>query len=388
MGPSEYTLSKLERKLRQDGIKETVLSTTDLVVRKEFGRPLFEYLIKTGYIENIPREQLKRVSNETLTLAEPSDNSDQPFVSTLSSGYILSETGLTLTNRWELIEESAAVPDYARQAMMAMLSRELFFGHLPSSVVIKSTYNQDVAELNMTASLIPRYANYYHWMIDTVPKIRYLQIFENETDQNVTALIPSNAPPFVHQTLQLLGWPQSKNVVAEDKMYKVNNLIVPSFPERRPTDLRWVRRNILSTFADEKQKERSSKYIYVSRSHDIERRVTNEDELIDMLTKYGFNKYNLEDRSVKENAKLFRDADIVIGPHGAGLTDILFSDECVLVEFFGKKVKHHYKNMAEKLDHKYVPMHCESKGADIVVNVDEVERLISNQINTKNAECT
>jgi capsular polysaccharide biosynthesis protein len=108
--------------------------------------------------------------------------------------------------------------------------------------------------------------------------------------------------------------------------------------------------------------------------------VLNEDAVMDVLSEYGFSKYHLEDRSVQANARLFNEADVVVGPHGAGLTDIIFAEDCTLVELFGEKVKQPYQALADTIGIDYRPMFCMADSADIVVDTDELESTISRQI--------
>ena len=56
------------------------------------------------------------------------------------------------------------------------------------------------------------------------------------------------------------------------------------------------------------------------------------DEIQPILTAYGFEDTILEGRSPAEQISLFRDAEAVVGVHGAGLTNILFSPpDCKIV---------------------------------------------------------
>jgi capsular polysaccharide biosynthesis protein len=199
-------------------------------------------------------------------------------------------------------------------------------------------------------------------------------------DRPVTALIPAEAPPFVEETLQLLSWPSSKIEHATAPIYDVQNLVVPSYPERTASDFEWIRKDVLHAASDQRTPSGSGNNVYVSRSNATERRVLNEDAVMDVLSEYGFSKYHLEDRSVQANARLFNEADIVVGPHGAGLTDIIFAEDCTLVELFGEKVKQPYQALADTLGIDYRPMFCMADSADIVVDTDELESTISRQI--------
>jgi capsular polysaccharide biosynthesis protein len=62
--------------------------------------------------------------------------------------------------------------------------------------------------------------------------------------------------------------------------------------------------------------------VYVDRRGTPARRLLNEDELISRLEKVGFTAIRLEELGFADQVSLFRGADIVVAPHGAGTTNI------------------------------------------------------------------
>jgi hypothetical protein len=66
----------------------------------------------------------------------------------------------------------------------------------------------------------------------------------------------------------------------------------------------------------------TAKRIYVSRGDADRRRITNEAALISALQGRGFISVQLAKLSVEEQIGLFRSAEVVVGPHGMGLTHI------------------------------------------------------------------
>ncbi|MFC4407607.1 glycosyltransferase family 61 protein [Haloarchaeobius iranensis] len=372
MVSSEFTVKKLKRKIKSDGVKQSFISAGDLITRKKLGRPVFDWLVRIGIIKTIPRGNLESKSDETLHI---SYQSEPYFVSVINCGVVLSETGLVLSDQSEIIEESAAEPTQAMQAMMAMLSRELFFGQFPLKALVRKTAPEAAGSLGTAAPLIPRYPNYYHWMVETVPKIRYLRRFEESTGESVTLVIPQDSPPFVGETLQALDWPESRIERATEPAYAVENLVVPSFPQRRAADFEWIRRRILGESATSPEADANN--VYISRAGAVERQVLNEDAVMEMLSDHGFERYRLEDRPLMRNARLFSEADIVVAPHGAGITDIVFSTDCTVIELFGDKVKQPYEILASVLDLDYRAVYCEAESADIRVDVDELEKVVA-----------
>lgn len=71
------------------------------------------------------------------------------------------------------------------------------------------------------------------------------------------------------------------------------------------------------------------KYSYISRSYkeNTTRKIKNEENIIPMLRKFGFSIYYLELLSFKDQIRLFASSEIIMGPHGAGLTWSLFMNQ-------------------------------------------------------------
>ena len=81
----------------------------------------------------------------------------------------------------------------------------------------------------------------------------------------------------------------------------------------------------------------------------------NEEELMNCLKPLGFQKYELEDLSLLQQAVLFNSAKIIVAPHGAGLGNILFCNDNVrIIELFPPGSFHkHYQTISQKLDFNY-----------------------------------
>ena len=65
--------------------------------------------------------------------------------------------------------------------------------------------------------------------------------------------------------------------------------------------------------------------LYISRAGANKRKVVNEQELIEALAALGFESIEAESLRLADQARLFSEAELVVGAHGAGLTNILFA---------------------------------------------------------------
>ncbi|MBS1017308.1 glycosyltransferase family 61 protein [Acetobacter persici] len=75
----------------------------------------------------------------------------------------------------------------------------------------------------------------------------------------------------------------------------------------------------------------SNEMIYISRKDTKARKILNEDELIVSLEMLGVKIIELEGKSVKEQIKIFSQAILVMGGHGAGMSNSLFMNESAVI---------------------------------------------------------
>lgn len=81
-----------------------------------------------------------------------------------------------------------------------------------------------------------------------------------------------------------------------------------------------------------RRSSRKNRRIFISREKAHVRHILNEEELFGRLSRFGFEKYFPEDMPVSEQIELFYDAQIVVGTHGAALSNIIFSDKITVLE--------------------------------------------------------
>ena len=72
--------------------------------------------------------------------------------------------------------------------------------------------------------------------------------------------------------------------------------------------------------------------LYLSRRGTDWRRLSNEDELEDVLRQRGFETVTPERLSIAEQVRLFADAEAIVAPHGSALTNAVFARHCTVIE--------------------------------------------------------
>lgn len=78
-----------------------------------------------------------------------------------------------------------------------------------------------------------------------------------------------------------------------------------------------------------------SRRLYVPRAHT--RRVVNDNDVFGLLQCFGFEKIDTDAMSYDEQVRVFSEAEAIVGPHGAALTNLIFAREnCKILELFPK----------------------------------------------------
>lgn len=226
--------------------------------------------------------------------------------------------------------------------------------------------------------------NYFHWMTEMLPRIAAM----HHQDPDFPVLIPSNYLnyPFIVESLSELNI----DFKPFDLRYtlKVNTLRaieVPHVGRFNEALMYFFRGKFLQGFAPVSQPFR---LLYISRDKAKRRKITNEDDVFELLASKGFEKVSLENMSLKNQVKLFQEARLVIGCHGAGLTNIMFMQKkqtvielkannnnywCYfsLARVFG--LKYYYS-----LNNGHVANH---RDADIDINLDALNELVTKAMN-------
>ncbi len=198
-------------------------------------------------------------------------------------------------------------------------------------------------------------SNYYHSLIDQIPRI-YLLNQSDYRNEEIKLLISQSLTRVEQFFLEKLLPSNIKiEIVNPEQLYHVERLIFPSIMTRSRAGYlpKCYIENLLSKVAPSRKRNKKNR-ILISRSKAKKRKILNEKELLNLLKDYGFKKYCLEDLSLEEQIELFYDAEIVISPHGAGLTNLIFSENIHVLELFPTyHVRTHYYYLCKSRNHNY-----------------------------------
>lgn len=177
--------------------------------------------------------------------------------------------------------------------------------------------------------------NYYHWLIDLLPRVALLQSVEEGFHTFDRFLINGSHAPYEAESLQALGVPAGKiNYVEETDRFQIEQATLPSMDHGAKVIAPW-KIEVLRALRDSlpPAPKKGARRLYVSRKDAAVRRVINEPELESILRENGFTAVTLESHSWAEQVSMFAEAEVVLAPHGAALANIAFCKPgAVLVE--------------------------------------------------------
>jgi len=184
-----------------------------------------------------------------------------------------------------------------------------------------SPLNENVAVLTFSAS-----PYYYHWMYDVLARIYLLR--RSKLPYQKLIISPNGSFPFQKETLSMLKIPESRVLTTHNNFHiKAKRLIVPSLVGFTPHMPKWSTDFLRRELLDKRRVPVIKGYerIYISREKANVRKIRNEEQVINTLNKYGFRKVYLEELSVAKQINLFFNAQVIISPHGGGLTNLTFA---------------------------------------------------------------
>lgn len=199
--------------------------------------------------------------------------------------------------------------------------------------------------------------NYFHWMVEVIPRLHLVLASGLPIDKIV---VNKFGHKYEDETLAMFDIPEHQKMLGCFRHVEADILIVPSRTLSIP---KWacdfLKDLVLKhPLLEEDNRCNYSSKIYISRANAYIRKVINEQELMDILKPLGFEVVDLENMSVKEQALCLHRAEVVISPHGAGLTNLVFCEPGTkVIELFPPGASFPcYWNMSEicELDYYYL----------------------------------
>lgn len=196
---------------------------------------------------------------------------------------------------------------------------------------------------------------FYHTIFSNLPRLFTLW-HPPYCDMKIDLLIPGRLSRIEEFFLsKMLPDNVQPLFIEKDKIYKPEKLIFLPFLNQQYVG--YLPSDYLKLFLGRILPDRPRKKvhrIYISRRKARVRKIENELELVETLARFGFIEYVLEDLPLEEQIALFYDAQIVVAPHGAGLSNLVYASEIAVIELFGRdQVKPTFYFLCKSRGHEY-----------------------------------
>jgi hypothetical protein len=172
-------------------------------------------------------------------------------------------------------------------------------------------------------------ANYYHWMVDVLPRLIMVKNQGLKDFHERKIILHKKEKAYEKESLQLLGI-SSSNIIrlAPFETAFVTDLIVPDFYlsfSEQPFPC-WKKKLIdeFKQIALTEEKPEAQKKIYCLRGKQKTRQLVGEERLVSVLKEKGFAILDPAKMTLKEQINSLAVAEVVVAPHGAALTNIIF----------------------------------------------------------------
>ena len=268
----------------------------------------------------------KEVAGEIITLPQISKIPNVPelHLSILENTIMVGKYGLLISQQGQLIRES------------------VIYGHIDEA--IKGVEIFEISPNNchyLDGEFLPLCGywseGFWHWVMEYIPLILHAKL----AGFNGIYVLSADAPQFVIDTIHLLGIDPQQVVLYDGTPWVMKKVWLPrrlpasgNLLIEYPGTLKLLRESLL--MGANANNSDLKKRVYISRRDAPKgRRIVNEESLIAMLEHYGFNSVTMSSFTFEEQIKYMANAEVLIGPHGAGMAHCLFMPErSLIIEMF------------------------------------------------------
>jgi predicted O-linked N-acetylglucosamine transferase (SPINDLY family) len=207
--------------------------------------------------------------------------------------------------------------------------------------------------------------NYYHWMLEYLPRLRWLEDLPEYDDWPL--LVDEGLHGNLHRALErLLKRPRNLIALRPQARQLVRRLLTLDSGVWMPLEfhpgalvsasdilfssdaLSYLRKSLMPRPA------RGGRRFYLSRATGRYRRLVNDGEVQAVFRKAGFEPVDPECLSFDDQVELFSQADAIAGPTGAAFTNMIFAPKgCrILIMYYAGAPFYYFSNLADALGHR------------------------------------
>lgn len=248
--------------------------------------------------------------------------------------------------------------------------QELLWADRPEFLnVIAPVPDDDVVKVSGRVAVIAQqsYDNYFHFMHEVLGRLALLEMNNIEYDW----LYICNDTPMVQKILSLWGIDSQKIISPVNHNYciQADELIVPSLVLNtnvrfnhmgafiHPKTMKYIQQKLVQKAKAKLSSDSLARKVFISRKDSSGRGIPNEDDIFALFEQQGFVRYELSKMTLEEQVLLFQNAEIVVGEHGAGFTNLVFCKPgTIVVELFQALVDTCFWWLSRALHLEYFPV--------------------------------
>jgi hypothetical protein len=278
------------------------------------------------------------------------------------------------------------------------------FWKLAVEQYLVSTFGKSLKKINLDKgkylAIHTKWFGYFFWLTDALPKL----IKTKGLHKEVKLIYPENwgSIPFVADTLKLFPDLKAKRIESGVHL-QVEKLILPETRKWSnaidPNEINLVRDFLFEKLTQNNITKNYGSRIFISRKKAARRRITNNDEVENLLVTSGFQSVCLEDYSFLEQVSIMKHAKHVIGLHGAGLANAMFMQKGGALIELSPKISNKkdfripFWRLANAVEVRFSILFCKSENKhdnvydnDLIVSIDDMRDLLNNLQELKDAQ--
>ncbi len=347
-------------------------------------------LLNTKIRNKIGEKVVKKLKNNSVSIKDiktdlyipikyPNSNIDN-FLCKLSNAKIYSSWGFYFTSNNEIIKE--VLPFDKILTLRSELGGRFAFYKLR----FKKKTDLNVFSLQSIWNVC-----FGHWIHETLPKLFILKDVGYLDKIDAFILGDGCKSKFHNDSLEIFGIDKNKIIYISDQTEILcKNLYLSSFPSENThyPDI-WIcnkYRELSKELIKNYDATKFPKKIYLTRRNVKTRRILNEDNLMDILSKLGYEMICPEEYSLQEQFCMFYNADKIISILGSGLTNLVCSKPSISVlgivpnirpedtyKYIVETINGKYLEYVENNEKNYVYQNIHNKGNDFdfYINIDD-----------------
>ena len=239
-------------------------------------------------------------------------------------------------------------------------------------------YKTQNESLDYACIMFNNWNHYGHWILEHALKLMYLSKIQDKFNVRIKLIMEEGCPQWKLDILSHLGWGNDDIFYWQGRPVHVEQLIVPNYPFGTQLEYKWLASRLSKSHGVTINRVTQTR-IYLSRDKLGSRCVANESELVQYLEANGFTTIYPEEMTIRAQIEVFTNAEIIVGPHGSAFTNLIYSSNCQVVEFFGATVPLFFYKIAKIMGLNYSPLYCVSgknKDDKMLVDIKQLELLL------------